>query len=190
MKRLVLLLVLGITGSLAFSQKDYVFDKAHARLSFSVVHMGISHVEGNFKSFDVTLHSSKEDFSDAVIEVTADVNSINTENDNRDKDLKSESWFDAAKFSNITFKSTAFKKVKDNEYLLSGNLTIKGVTKSVFLNVIYNGKVQNPYNKKYMYGFTLTGKLIRKDYNVGTSTMANVVGDEIEIKSNVEFDSN
>jgi polyisoprenoid-binding protein YceI len=190
MKKIVLLLVLSLTGSLAFSQTTYVFDKNHARLSFSVLHFGISHVEGNFKTFDVNLQSSKEDFSDAVIELTADVNSINTENDKRDEDLKSDAWFDVAKFADLTFKSTAFKKVKGNEYLLSGNLTIKGVTKPIFLNVVYNGKTQNPYSKKYMFGFTINGKLNRKDFNVGTSTMANVVGNEIEIKSNVEFDSN
>ncbi len=189
MKKIVLLLVLSITGSLAFSQTGYVFDKSHARLSFSAVHFGISHVEGNFKNFDVTLQSSKEDFSDAVIEVTADVNSINTENDMRDKDLKNDSWFDVAKNPNITFKSTAFKNVKGNEYLLSGNITMKGITKPIFLNVVYNGKSLNPYSKKYMYGFTITGKLTRTDFNVGTGTMANVVGNEIDIKSNVEFDS-
>lgn len=190
MKKLVFLLILSITGSITFSQTTYSFDKSHARLSFSALHFGISHVEGNFKNFDATLQSSKEDFSDAVIEVKADVNSINTENDMRDKDLKSESWFDVVKYPNITFKSTAFKKQKDNNYLLEGNITIKGTTMPIKFNVIYNGKTQNPYFKKYMYGFTITGKLNRKDFNVGASTMANVVGEEIEIKSNVEFDSN
>ena len=190
MKKLVFLLVMSFTVSLAFSQTTYTFDKAHARLSFSALHFGISHVEGNFKNFDAKLTSSKEDFSDAVIEVTADVNSINTENDMRDKDLKTESWFDAEKNPSIVFKSTSFKKVKGNDYLLSGNITMKGITKPIILNVVYNGKVENPKFKKTMYGFTITGKLVRKDFNVGTSVMANVVGDEIEIKSNVEFDSN
>ena len=190
MKKLVFLMIFGLTGMMAFSQTTYNFDKNHARLSFSALHFGISHVEGNFKIFDATLKASKEDFSDAVIELTADVNSINTENDMRDKDLKAEQWFDADKFPKITFKSNAFKKLSGNNYVLEGFLTMKGITKFIRLNVAYNGKSQNPYSKKFMYGFTITGKLDRTIFKVGTGTMANVVGNDIEIKSNVEFDSN
>jgi polyisoprenoid-binding protein YceI len=187
MKKTALIIILSLFGIYSYSQKDYAFDRSHARLSFSAVHFGISNVEGNFKNFDVMLKAGKDDFTDAEIEVTADISSINTENDMRDNDLKNESWFNAEKFPKLTFKSTAFKKLNDKKYVLEGNITMKGTTKPIKLDVIYNGRVQNPYSKKYMYGFTITGKLNRTDFKVGTSTLANVVGEQIEIKSNVEF---
>jgi len=170
-----------------FAQSNYTLDKNHSRLSFTATHFAISHVEGNFKNFDATLKSTKEDFTDAVITMTADVKSINTDVDMRDKDLRSSSWFDVEKFPNIEFKSNSFKKVSGKSYLLEGTVTIHGVTKPITFDVSYNGKALNPMSKKHMVGFTITGKLNRKDFGVGTEAFEGVVGKEIELKSNVEF---
>lgn len=110
------------------AQTTYTADKNHTRVGFSATHFGISHVEGRFKNIEASLKSVKDDFSDAVIEMTADVASINTDVEMRDNDLKSKSWLDAGKYPKITFKSTAFKKLDDKNYKLYGNITIHGIT--------------------------------------------------------------
>jgi polyisoprenoid-binding protein YceI len=171
----------------AQSQKTYTFDKNHARLGFSATHFGISNVEGTFRILEANLKSEKEDFSDAAIEMKADAKSVNTDNEMRDKDLRSPDWLNVEKYPAIVFKSSSFKKMSDRNYKLEGTVTIKGVTKPVVFDVIYNGKVMNPMLKKNVAGFTITGKLNRSDFGVGTDAFAAVVGKEIDVRSNVEF---
>jgi polyisoprenoid-binding protein YceI len=166
--------------------KSYTLDKNHSRLTFSATHFGISHVEGVFKDFDAKLKSEKDDFSDAQVEMTAQVNSINTDIEMRDKDLKSPNWFDADKYPTLVFKSTSFKKGSDNKYVMKGDLTMHGVTKPATFDVTYNGKATNPMSKKSMAGFTITGTLKRSDFQIGPESFT-TVGDEVEVRSNVEF---
>ena len=177
MKNIILLIVsISLFSSISFSQNTYTLDKPHARLSFSAYHLGISFVDGIFKNFDATFISSKEDFTDAQIELNADINSISTEVEMRDKDLR-DNWFETAKFPKLNFKST---------YKLNGNITIHGVTKPITFNVVFNGKAQSPFTKKYSYGFTITGKLNRNDFGIGNESVP-TVGKEIKLWSNVEF---
>lgn len=185
MKKIALVFAAFIFSLPLFAQ-TWKLDKAHGKLGFTVTHMMISEVEGWFKNFDVTVTASKADFTDAAITLTADVNSINTENDYRDKDLKSPHFFDAAKFPTLTFKSTSFKKVDEKNYKLTGELTMHGVSKTVTLDVVYNGTIVNPMNKLPVAGFKITGKLKRSDFGVGDSGTS-VVGDEISILANVEI---
>ena len=187
MKKFLFLISACMFGTIAFAQNTYTLDKNHARLSFSAFHFGISHIEGNFKLFNATFVSTKEDFSDAQIEMTADINSINTEVEMRDTDLKSPGWFDAAKYSTLIFKSNSFKKISGKNYKLKGNITIHGETKPIEFDVVFNGKGQNTISKTYSLGFTITGKLNRLDFKVGSDPKATGVGNEIELKSNVEF---
>jgi polyisoprenoid-binding protein YceI len=188
MKKVILMTAFSTFGMVgeSFSQATYELDKNHARLGFSVTHFGISHVEGTFRNFDVIMKSAKSDFTDAQINLTADINSIDTDNDMRDKDLKGANWFDAEKYPTLTFKSKSFKKLSGNKYALSGDLTMHGVTKPITLDVVYNGKSANPMTKKMSAGFTMTGKLNRKDFAIGPDS-GSPVGNDIEIRSNVEF---
>jgi len=174
----------------AYAQSTYSFDKNHARLSFSALHFGISHIEGNFKIFNATFISTKEDFSDARIEISAEVKSINTDVEMRDNDLKSSKWFDVDKYPELTFSSISFNKIRGENYKLKGNITIHGVTKPIEFDVVFNGKGQNPFSKKFSYGFTISGKLNRNDFGIGDEPLATGVGYEIELKSNVEFSIN
>ncbi len=135
-------------------------------LGFTVTHLMVSDVEGSFKNFDAKITSSSDDFTDAVVEMTADVSSINTENEMRDKDLKGANYFDVAQFPNLTFKSKTFKKVNDNNYKVTGDLTIHGITKTIELDVLCRLGT-NPMSKKTVAGFKVTGKLNRKDFGVG-----------------------
>src|SRR5687767_3259509 len=110
MKKIAFAIVFLLSGTVVFGQ-TWSLDKAHAKLGFSVKHLLISNVEGNFKSFDAKITSSKDDFSDAIIELTADINSIDTDNDQRDTHLKGADFFDAANHGTLSFKSRSFKKV-------------------------------------------------------------------------------
>jgi len=164
-------------------------DKDHAKLGFTVSHLLVSDVEGWFKTFDAKVTSSGEDFSDAVAEMTADVSSINTESENRDKHLKSEDFFDAAKYPLITFKGTAFKKVNDTNYKVTGHLTMHGITKTVELDAVCK-LGSNPVNKKAIAGFKITGKINRSDFGIAPSTSSAMVGDEVSLVANAEFIKN
>lgn len=186
MKKLFFTIALFTMAIITIAQ-NYTLDQNHTRVGFSVTHFGISQVEGRFKTFNVTMTSKKDDMNDAVVEMTADINSIDTDNEMRDKDMKSENWFDANKYPTLTFKSTSFKKTGDKNYKLTGNMTIRGVTKPITLDVVYNGKAANPMTKKSSVGFTITGKLNRKDFSVGSGAASTVVSDEVDLRTNAEF---
>lgn len=175
--------------ALAFSANAQIWtlDKAHAKLGFTITHMMISDVDGQFKSFDIKLTSGKTDFSDAIIELSADVNSINTDNEQRDAHLKTPDFFDAEKFKTLNFKSTSFVKTGEKTYQLTGDLTMHGVTKPIVLDVIFNGTIEHPYTKKTVAGFKVKGKINRSDFAVGTSFAAGMLSEEVAITANAEF---
>jgi polyisoprenoid-binding protein YceI len=167
----------------------WTVDKPHTNVKFSVAHLVISDVDGNFKSFDGTLESTKPDFSDAKITFTADVSSINTDNEMRDNHLKSDDFFNAAKFPQIKFVSTSFTPLGDNKYKLVGNLTIRDVTKTVTFDVKYGGTVVAMGGTHA--GFKATTTINRFDYNLKwdktTEAGGLVAGKDIEITINADF---
>lgn len=169
------------------AQTKWSLDKSHAKLRFSVSHLMVSEVEGAFNTFDVKMTSTKDDLNDAQIELSADVNSVDTDNADRDAHLKKPDFFDAAKFSTLTFKSKSFKKASGKNYKLTGDITMHGVTKPITLDVMYNGTTTHPYTKKTVAGFKVTGMLKRSDFAVGKETPSAAVGDEITITSNFEM---
>ena len=162
-------------------------DKMHSRLGFSITHMTINDINGDFKSFDAKINSAKPDFSDATIELNADINSINTEVEKRDDHLKSADFFDAAKMPALTFKSKSFKKGKGKNYILTGDLTMHGMTKTVTLNAVFNGTTTNPMSKKEMAGFTVTGKFKRSQFGIGASMPESMLSDNVTLVANLEF---
>ena len=186
MKKLTIVASLLALSATTFAQ-TWSADKAHSRLSYGVTHLNISESEGNFKTFDAKITSSKEDFSDATFEVTADVASISTDNEMRDKHLKSADFFDAEKFPTLTFKSKSFKKVSGKNYKLTGDLTLHGVTKPVTLDVTINGTTTNPMSKKTEAGFKFTGTIKRSDFGIAASMPAAMLGDDVTIRANAEF---
>lgn len=163
-------------------------DINHSKLTFTVTHLGISDVAGLFNDFDVTVTTGKADFSDAVFELKAKTASINTQIEARDNHLKSADFFDAAANPEITFKSTGIKKgtAKDH-YVLTGNLTIHGVTKTVSMNLWYRGTTINPMSKATTAGFQLTGTINRSDFGVGPKFPAPMISNEVAIKADGEF---
>lgn len=162
-------------------------DKPHSQLGFTVTHLGISEVSGTFNDFVATINASKPDFSDAVVELDARVASIDTRVDARNNHLKSADFFDAEKFPSLKFKSTSLKKSGANQYQLTGDLTMHGITKPVTMNLTYNGTIENPMSKKPTTGFQLTGVIKRSEFNIGEKFPAPMISDEVRIKADGEF---
>ena len=165
-------------------------DTAHSEVNFKVKHMLVSTVRGNFDKFNATIETTKEDFSDAVIKFEADVNSISTKNEQRDSHLKSSDFFDAENHPRMTFKSKSVKKISDFEMQVKGNLTLRGITKEVILDVIYNGTVRG-LSDSTVAGFEVRGKINRFDYglkwNALTEAGGVIVSNEVKIEILSEF---
>lgn len=140
-------------------------DKAHSELQFKVKHMMISNVSGSFGNIDATVSAVNDVFTDASIRFSADIASISTNNEQRDNHLKSADFFDAENHPKMEFTSTQLEKKGNDEYLLTGNLTIRGVTKPVTLDVEYGGTIKDPYGLTRA-GFTLDGKINRKEFGL------------------------
>lgn len=190
MKKLVLFAAVLSTTLFAFKPAaEFIWgaDTAHSKLGFEITHLMISDVEGSFKNFESKITASKDDFSDAVVELSADVNSVNTENEKRDAHLLNADFFDAAKYPKLTFKSTSFKKVSNNKYKVAGNLTFHGVTKPVVLDATLRGISNNPATKATIAGFKVTGTIKRSDFNFGTKYATAMLSDEVTLNANTEF---
>ncbi|MBN8720965.1 Polyisoprenoid-binding protein YceI [Hydrobacter penzbergensis] len=168
----------------------YKIDPAHSEIAFKVKHMMIATVSGNFTQFDATLQTEAPDFNNATISFEADVNSINTNNEQRDGHLKSEDFFAAEKFPKLTFVSKSFTKEDEEEYKLVGDLTIRGVTKTVELAVEYGGTMTDPYGQ-IKAGFDISGKINRKEFGLswGVVTEAGgvVVSDDVKLHLSIQM---
>ena len=165
-------------------------DASHSSVKFSVSHLTVSEVEGTFKVFNGTIDAPTADFNNAKVAFDVDVNSINTDNEMRDKHLKSDDFFNAEKYPKMTFTSTAFRKTSGSNYVLEGNLTIRDVTKKISFAVVYGGTVKDPYGN-IKAGFKATGKISRKAYGLKWSALTEaggaVVGDEVSMNIKLEF---
>ncbi|HMR19718.1 MAG TPA: YceI family protein, partial [Sphingobacterium sp.] len=140
-------------------------DTAHSEIEFKVRHMMISTVKGHFGAFEVKLDSESEDISQASVEATIDTSSISTQNEQRDQHLKSSDFFDIEQFPNITFRSTAVEKKSSDEYKVTGDLTIKDITKPIVLDVELGGIAKDPWGNAKV-GYTATGKINRNDFGL------------------------
>ncbi|MGD8305663.1 MAG: YceI family protein [Ignavibacteria bacterium] len=169
---------------------NWKIDLTHSEVNFNVKHLLVSTVRGHFEKFDATIKSGKEDFSEAKIEFEADVSSINTKNKQRDAHLKSADFFDAENHPKMIFKSNDVKKISDHELEVKGKLTLRGVTKEITLNVIYNGTVDGLGGNE-VAGFEVKGKLNRFDYGLQWNGLTEaggvVVSNEVKIEIFAEF---
>ncbi len=190
MKKILVAFVLLAVHSAVSAQTKWNVDPVHSSVKFSVTHLVISEVEGTFKVYAGSISSASPDFADAAIDFSVDVSSVNTDNDYRDKHLKSDDFFNAEKFPKITFKSVSFKKVSGNNYALTGDITIRDITKRVTFDVVYNGQVKDPYGN-IKAGFKASTVINRLDYNLKWNNLTEaggaVVGKDVTLKLNLEF---
>jgi polyisoprenoid-binding protein YceI len=185
MRKINLFLAFLVFSAISLSaQTNWSIDKAHSKIGFSVSHLVITDVEGFFKEYDGKITSNGDDFSTAQIELSINTASIFTDNEGRDKHLRSDDFFNAEKFPKMTFKSKSISKINDNKFKLVGDLTIRDVTRQVELEVKYNGMVKDPWGNTKA-GFKVTGEVNRFDYNLRWNTAietgALVVGKEVEL---------
>jgi polyisoprenoid-binding protein YceI len=171
-KFLSLLAGIFFAGAASANAAEYGFDKAHSHVGFSVTHI-LSKVSGEFKSYDGTFKFDSKDPSADSVAVTIDVTSISTDNEMRDHHLQSPDFFDAAKYPTITFTSTSVAKTGDNDYKITGDLTMHGVTKSVVLDTEYLGAdsmplpmSKDPKDVAQLVGFNATTKIDRRDFGL------------------------
>ena len=165
-------------------------DPAHSQIGFKVKHMMITNVSGSFEKFDVQVETENKDFATAKIQFTADIDSITTANKDRDNHLKSGDFFDAATYPQLKFISTKVEKKDDESFVLSGNLTIRDVTKPVKLDVEFGGIGKDPWGNEKA-GFTITGKINRTDFkqnwNAALETDGVLVGEEVKIQAELQL---
>ena len=169
----------------------WAVDPMHSEVQFKVKHLMITTVTGYFQKFNIEAETEDEQFTKANrVVFTADVNSISTNNEQRDTHLRSAEFFDAEQFGEVRFESANYEKVGSDNYKLQGNLTIKGVTKPVTVDVEFGGIVVDPYGQTKA-GFTVTGKISRKEFgltwNAVTEAGSVVVSDEIKLHAEVQL---
>ncbi len=171
-----------------YAQKTLVSDPAHSRIQFTVIHLGINDITGNFDTAEMKIATDDKNFVNSKINFSADVNSITTHIEARDNHLKSADFFDAATYPNMEFTSTSITKAKQkNYYQLKGQLTMRGVTKPVTLMLVYRGNVINPMSQKKTYSYQVLGTLKRSDFSVGQKFGEAVVSDLVRIKGDFEL---
>ncbi len=171
-------------------QTRWSFDASHSKLGFAISHFGISETEGRFTLFEGTILSDKADFSDAEVEFDIDVASINTEYESRDEHLKSSEFFDTVRFPFIHFKSKSLIPSGENRYLLSGNLTIRDITREVNLEVQYRGTVADPFGNTKA-GFRVNGDIERNQFGLNWNGLLSgggvLVGNTVHLSINIEL---
>lgn len=160
-------------------------DPTHSEVGFKVKHMMISTVTGYFDEFHSTIKADGDDFQNATVEFTAKIASISTKNNDRDTHLKSDDFFNAEKFPELKFVSRSFTDGK-----LTGDLTIRDITKEVVLDIEFNGIVKDPYGQTKA-GFQITGEINRKDYQLRYNNLTEagsmVVSEKVKIIVDAQF---
>jgi polyisoprenoid-binding protein YceI len=176
-------LFLAGAGTLA-SQTTWRVDKSHSKMMFTVRHMLVAEVPGYFKEWDMKITSSKDDWTDATVEAVAQTASINTDNERRDADLRSDNFFNSEKFPEMTFVSTAFEKVGEKKYNIKGNLTIRDVTREVVFDAELLGIINDP-RAGTRVGWKATAPINRFDFGLKWNRMIEtgglVVGETVNI---------
>ena len=189
MKKLSIVIAL-FSVALVQAQTTWNIDPSHSSIRFAVDHMVISEVEGIFSAFEGSLTTTKDDFSDAKINVVVEVNSVNTDNAKRDEHLRGADFFETEKFPKATFVSTSVTKTGTNKYNLKGNFTLHGITKEITLAMTYGGTTKDPWGNTKA-GLKVTGVINRTDfglkYNSVLEAGSMMIGEDVTITAKVEL---
>ncbi len=167
----------------------WAIDPTHSEVQFKIKHLVISTVTGSFKSFEGSVETENDGFEGAKVQFSAYIDSIDTNMAQRDAHLKSADFFDAENFPKLSFVSSSFTQKDDENYVLTGDLTLRGVTKSVTLSATYGGQMVDFYGNTKA-GFEISGKINRKDFGLNWSAVTEaggvVVSDEVKLHINVQ----
>jgi polyisoprenoid-binding protein YceI len=172
------------------AKSTWAIDPTHSEIGFKVKHMMFTNVSGKFDVVDAQIENEDDAFETSDISFTAQVNSINTGNADRDNHLRSADFFDVDKFAALTFKSTAVRKVNEGMFQISGDLTIKDVTKNITLETEYSGIMKDPWGNTKI-ALSVNGKINRRDFgltwNTALETGGVLVGEEIKLNAEIQF---
>jgi len=172
------------------SKTSWALDPSHSEMQFKVKHLMITTITGTFKKIDVSAETEGDDFTTATINFSASTASVDTGSEHRDGHLKSDDFFSSDKFPEMTFKSSGLAKKDDENFVLDGNLTIRDITKPVKLNVEFGGIAKDPYGN-IKAGFTLSGKINRKDFgltwNAPTEAGGLLVSEDVRLSSEIQL---
>lgn len=167
---------------------QWILDEAHSEIEFKVRHMMVTNVKGSFEKFNVNIEG--DDFTTAPISVNIEASSVNTKNEDRDNHLKSDDFFGVETYPTITFVANKVETVSENDYKLTGALTIRDVSKEITMDLNYGGTYTDPWGNSKA-GFSLEGKVNRKDFglnwNAALEAGGVLVGEDIKIAANLEF---
>ncbi|BFM43664.1 YceI family protein [Flavobacterium sp. CFS9] len=165
-------------------------DPTHSEIGFKVKHMMFTNVSGKFGTYDATISTDEDNFENAAIEFSGDITSIDTANTDRDNHLRSGDFFDAENHPKLTFKGSSFKKINEGSYELTGDLNIKGISKSVTFPVEFSGTMTDPWGNTKV-GLNIEGKINRKDWglnwNSALETGGVLVGEEVKLNIELQF---
>ncbi|MCL6516069.1 YceI family protein [Alicyclobacillus sp.] len=171
------------------AKSQWKVDPTHSSVDFSIKHMVISRVKGTFHTFDAVIEADPEDLTTATIEFTVDVASVDTRNADRDNHLRSADFFDVENHPKMTFKATRIVKKSEGEYEVTGDLTIRGVTRPETFLVTYEGQGKDPWGG-VRAGFSAHGTINRTDYglkwNTPLETGGVLVGDQVQVSLEIE----
>jgi polyisoprenoid-binding protein YceI len=174
----------------ALTQTKWSLDPSHSQIGFKVKHLMVTNVRGVFNEYSGSIYTTGDNFPGAEIDLSIYPASVSTGDATRDAHLKSPDFFDAENFNEINFRGTALLKTNESEYVLHGDLSIKGVTKRIKLDVEFNGIVKDPWGGNRA-GFVITGKISRKEFgltwNAVLETGGVMVGDEVAIKCEIQL---
>ncbi len=171
---------------------NWKVDIVHSRLGFSARHMVIAEVEGQFKEFDIKVDAG-EGFADTEVEVIIKAASIDTGNSDRDNHLRSADFFDVENHEEIRFNSTSLEKISDDKFKMRGDLTIRGISRPIELDVIYGGQIKDPWGNERV-GFKVKGQVNRFNYDLKWNNLMEtggaIVGKTIDLNCHVELIKN
>jgi len=171
------------------AKSKWVVDAAHSSIDFTVKHMMIANVKGAFHKFDAEIEADPEDLTTADVRFSIDVTSVDTRNPDRDAHLRAPDFFDAEKYPTIEFRATKIERKEDGEYKVTGDVTIRGVTRPETFDLTFEGVGKDPWGNEKA-GFSAQGKIKRSDYgltyNAVLETGGLLIGDEIKVSLEVE----
>lgn len=187
MKKITSLVALMFFVSIGYTQSTWTIDQSHSKIGFNVTHMVVAEVEGKFKQFEGKVVAPSDDFNNADVEFTAQVASVDTENERRDGHLRSDDFFSADTYPTITFKGKLVKT--GSKYQLKGKFTMRETTKDVTFDVTYGGTVNTGRGMKA--GFKVSGTVNRQEYGLKWANKLEsgefVVADEVQIECKLEL---
>jgi len=172
------------------AQTKWLSDVTHSELGFKIRHLMISNVTGSFRDFQVAVDAPGDDFSKAQVKLTARMDSVSTNNEQRDAHLRNSDFFEVEKHPELEFVSTGIERKSDDTFDLRGNLTLKGITRPVQLHVEHNGTTKDPWGNERA-GFFVTGKIERSQWGINFNSVLETggiaLGEEVKIQSELEL---